>query len=494
MTIAFLSQASHRYTRAYIIALALYIGLTIFSVFFHAPNTDEGDSWVMARDTNFYEFIHYFAYAGHPPLWYLVLLPFARLGLPYETMAIINALISFAVAWLILFRSPFPIWLKILFVFSAGISFQYAVFARGYMLMILIMFLVAVFYPDRFNKPKRYGASLALLFNCEIFSIIPAAMLAVFFTLECFNQPGWLKRYLPALAITSLGALICLVSIWPPPNLSPVFVGMHIHYPHAFVRQIIIGFLSVDMPSDIAQTLPFLKGISDIQVLPEALAIAIFLLIFLWAGRTRWVFFLATWLGWFCFIFICKYAGWRWHGWLMPIFVMWTLWLAKDSDAFNLLPKTYHQLICTLLSVTLGIVFIFSDISALYFRQWDYEVPNSGSKDMAAYIHASGYEHYQISSLACWVTPGLAAYLPNTDFWIQGRGMKRTFIWNLANPRCNFNVVRVIPALHAQAARKNMVILATSALNPPRGTKLQLLHYSPGIFTPLFLYSFARKN
>src|SRR5213078_1498857 len=49
----------------------------------HEPWRDEADCWLLARDADAVTFFHRMGLVGTPGLWHLVLVPFARIGLPY---------------------------------------------------------------------------------------------------------------------------------------------------------------------------------------------------------------------------------------------------------------------------------------------------------------------------------------------------------------------------------------------------------------------------
>lgn len=86
----------------------------------------------MTRYTSFHEFITYFSYSGHPPLWYLIHLPFSRLlELPVETQKVFPVIFTRAFAWPLLFKSPLPLCLTIPLLFSVHLVYQHGVIARG---------------------------------------------------------------------------------------------------------------------------------------------------------------------------------------------------------------------------------------------------------------------------------------------------------------------------------------------------------------------------
>ena len=78
--------------------------------FVHEPWFDEAVAWQIARCATIkdilFEIPHY---EGHPPLWYLILVPFAKLGAPYElSLSFVSLIFAGAACCLIIWKSPFP--------------------------------------------------------------------------------------------------------------------------------------------------------------------------------------------------------------------------------------------------------------------------------------------------------------------------------------------------------------------------------------------------
>src|SRR5207248_1486395 len=104
----------------------------------------EADVWLAARDMTPVQLFHWLGSAGTPGLWYFLLMPLSKLGLPYVSMTLLHAMIAIVVAALIAFRSPFSRLLKTLILFSYPLAYEYSVVARSYVLTCLWLFLIAM--------------------------------------------------------------------------------------------------------------------------------------------------------------------------------------------------------------------------------------------------------------------------------------------------------------------------------------------------------------
>lgn len=93
-----------------IIVLIVYVAAHLGMALVHEPFFDEAEAWQIARcvtlRTLFLETTHY---EGHPPLWHLILMPFAKAGAPYElSLTLVSLLFMGTAVFLILRYAPFP--------------------------------------------------------------------------------------------------------------------------------------------------------------------------------------------------------------------------------------------------------------------------------------------------------------------------------------------------------------------------------------------------
>lgn len=165
--------------------LVLYCILLFVTLYHHEIWRDEADPWLLARDvSSFSEFIFYARNSGHPLLWHLSILPFAKLGLSYHFMQGLNAIFAILNVILLLYKSNLPRIILIPIVFSYFLLFEYAVIARNYSIGVLFLFLIAIHYPKRFSNPILYGSFVFLLCNTSAFSSMIASGLFILYSLD----------------------------------------------------------------------------------------------------------------------------------------------------------------------------------------------------------------------------------------------------------------------------------------------------------------------
>ena len=151
----------------------IWVTLVAFILRHHEPWADESQAWLIARDLDlksiwFYEL----RYEGTPGLWHTILWIAQHVfHAPYGAMGVIGAICAALGVAFILWKAPFPRPLRYLLVFSYVIVYQYAVVARSYNLLPLLVFAAAFFYRDR-EHPGRMTLALILLANVSLHGIV----------------------------------------------------------------------------------------------------------------------------------------------------------------------------------------------------------------------------------------------------------------------------------------------------------------------------------
>lgn len=466
-------------------AFLAYALLVAWSVSQHTLWADEADVWVMARETNWHDGIRFFSYTGHPPLWFSYLFIFARPGLPIEAMQWANAALGLAAAWLVLLHSPFAPWLRVALVFTQGLSFQYPVICRGYMLMLLLLFLIAHLYPTRHQRPWRYGALLALAFCTEAFAMPAIGVLGLYFAWERWHsQP---RRWLGPVVLAALGGLLALASLLPWDGLDDMqgYYKKPKFYSNAFLNNIAQGFFPWALWDKLVQAFPELKQKTWRYLFclaPGVLA----LLLGLWSVTWRWRLVMLAWLVTFFGIFSFLYYGQTWHAQLFPFFLAWTLWLHHSGGEPTPAPPAQRALPWVWLPAL-----AFSLASAVVTHYGNARTPYSGGKDMANFIRRQGYDKGMLTSLVCFQTGTLSGYLPGTKLWIVGEDREAPYIiWGRYQDECAGQYYNRVSLRFLERARQErLIVFTTQPVQFPPKLQPKQLRYSPGTHEQFFLYA-----
>jgi hypothetical protein len=203
-------------------ALSIYAALVAFAIPFHEPWVDEAQAWQLARSLSLVSlFKTYIRYEGSPGLWHLLLWMMTRIHVSYIGLHWICGAIAAAAAWLLIFRSPFPRYLKLSLPFTYFIFFQYAIVARNYVLVSLLLFLAAIAW-----RKSRFGLALllGLLANVSLHAAVISGGLAAIYAIEQFRSRES-KHFNHWRALLACGLLLVVFyafaiwTAWPPRDL-----------------------------------------------------------------------------------------------------------------------------------------------------------------------------------------------------------------------------------------------------------------------------------
>jgi hypothetical protein len=135
-------------------ALSFYTAIVAFAIPYHEAWSSEAQAWQLGRQLGRTLSLHdlllkYVRYEGAPCLWHVLLWVLIRAHVSYSGVHWICGAIATVATSLLVFRSPFPRYLKLTLPFTFFLLFQYAVVARSYVLVPLLLYLVALCWKRR---------------------------------------------------------------------------------------------------------------------------------------------------------------------------------------------------------------------------------------------------------------------------------------------------------------------------------------------------------
>ncbi len=362
-------------------ALLLFVAVTLFVALHHEPWRDEADSWLRVRDGDFHTLVVRGRYTGFPLLWYALLAPLPRLGLPFVSQALLNLLIAAAGVALLL-RLPLGWSTRILAAFSYFFAYEYSVIARPYALAILLAFAAAAMHRQRDARPYAYAIALALLFNVNAEGFAIAGALAALFVLER-------RRPLGAAAIMIAAAVLSWLQVRTPPD--PARVGR--------LHALDLGAVASSIGDAFFPTVPF--GVVG--------GVAILVLLTLALRRSRAALFV-FWLPFAALTFLHAYI---WYGGVRHAGITLVLVLLAIAVAEDVRPKTAAALL-------LNLSLLVSVAVAARFWILDTNLAFSGGKEMAEFIRDNHLDRIDIAAHNAPQCEAVLPYLPGKKFWYAG--------------------------------------------------------------------------
>ena len=170
------------------LAVGLYLVGHILMMFVHEPWFDEALAWLIARDSSLYEILFVAPhYEGHPSLWHLVLMPFAKLGAPYElSLNLVSLIFSGIAVVLFIYKAPFKRIIRLLIPFTYFFFYQYSVVSRPYCMLMLAFVLMAMTYKNRSEQPGRFILTLWFMCLTCAYGMVVACGICIVWLIEMF--------------------------------------------------------------------------------------------------------------------------------------------------------------------------------------------------------------------------------------------------------------------------------------------------------------------
>lgn len=203
------------------IATLIWLCLVIFIASHHEMWRDEARVLSQVRQvSNPLDLYRVIEYDGHPIMWFLLVYfgsLFSNSPLVLPITAILVSLIAVSV---FMFKAPFQLWVKILFIFSALPLYEYTVMVRDYGLGIMLIFIIAAIYKDREKHPIILSLLLFILANVTVQTAIIAGFIMVMWILDQVLDGVKQKRFftlkeLYPFAIVTIGIIVCIIYTFP---------------------------------------------------------------------------------------------------------------------------------------------------------------------------------------------------------------------------------------------------------------------------------------
>jgi hypothetical protein len=201
--------------------LTIWLAIVLFTSTRHEFWRDEVRALSIARAAHSPLDIFRIRNEGHPALWYLLLYLCKSIVDSPLVLPVLSITIAFAAVVLFLFRAPFPLWLRALFIFSALPLYEYSVMARNYGISMLLFFIAAALYRERDEHPLWLAFVLALLANTNIHSAMLVGLVAIVWMWDFVarKKAGAIQLSVLSLcfglAIIVAGLALCLVVALP---------------------------------------------------------------------------------------------------------------------------------------------------------------------------------------------------------------------------------------------------------------------------------------
>lgn len=398
-----------------VITLIIYTFIIGISCFYHECWQDEAQAWLIARDLSPIGIIKQMRFEGHSCLWHFILLPFAKLGLPFDTIKIIPIIAAIITGYLILAKSQFNRLTKISILFSSTFLYYMPAIARPYSLMPLLVTILSIMNKEKEKYPISYGVVLALLANTHILMLPLAGMLFLYnYGIRFFlDRKKWTseekKKVYFGMGIAIIGMII--IAVFAVSGYFCSFVGQTEK----------INTVLENLRILTSKCIYFFVGVEYLLHFKIMLIIIISLLLLLllhsiWFSRNQGTIFFVTLIS-FILIYLLVYehllnqrAG------MLFLFMYYYAW----NYRFDLRPEVNNSKIKLILSklptIILLIMFAFSIRNTYRIIDDEIKKPYAGGKEMAQYIENNIEEDSVFLCLNPELMSPIIAYVGEKDY------------------------------------------------------------------------------
>lgn len=201
--------------KLFLTCIIFWIILTFLRVLYHQPWYDEAHSWTLAQNYSVMDIISFMKWEGHLLIWYLLIMPFAKLDLWYPySMQIINWAFALGALIVIWKKAPFNPWTKAIITFSFPFAIQLPVIARCYSVGVFLLVILACMYRNSLKHPIWYSVLIILCANTSVMALFGAAAFGLLFAYDLIRnalaENLSRKDFRLAFSIMAIGAVIVL--------------------------------------------------------------------------------------------------------------------------------------------------------------------------------------------------------------------------------------------------------------------------------------------
>lgn len=230
-----------------IIIFVLYTILNFVLLLKHEPWRDEIHAWLMSKVYSIPELFVASRFDGHPILWHLLLMPFAKLDFPIITLNIISYVFVTISAYIFIFKSNnFSIFFKTIVLFTIPFTYTYSAISRNYSLVLLLLVIIGIFYNKRYDKPIIYSILICLLIHTHSLAWgIVAGLTITFHFIEIYKKfikkenVKNIKKIIVGLALIAFNALLVVYELYGTTNTD------YGHYINSYIIYIVFVFCMI---------------------------------------------------------------------------------------------------------------------------------------------------------------------------------------------------------------------------------------------------------
>jgi hypothetical protein len=455
------------------VVLLAYACVTLWTIRYHEKWADEAQAWLIARDLDLRTiWFHELRYEGSPGLWHTILWIAQHVfHARYDALGYIGLTFAIAGAAVLLFKAPFPRFVRWPLAFTYVMVYQYAVIARPYTLLPLLAFCAAILFKD-LRHPERMTVVLVLLALLTLHGAILAGCLGLAYLIDALRKWGTFdnstrRNYVICAAVLACTLLFLFFVLKPTPDVEEFALKAEI------VR---LGeSLHVRQPTWSMKLISAVTGSFLDFVIPSFVFIV---LVGAWCAlRRRMLLFVPPVAILIAFYMIVH--GYSHHHGTVTIAFMTAIWVAWPSQEERLALDAFGQRATNGMLVLLLLFCAVQIWDSVGVINHEYRYPYSGAEDAADFLKSQHAERRPIFGFLYGVA-GVQAYFDHNIF-----ANIHTAYYHHGVPLDGMNLDlaalnRIAPGYIVIFTEQPQLMIDSGVLNPLGTAGYSMVHFSDG--------------
>lgn len=376
-----------------IIITLIYSIITLNTVLHHEVWADEAQVWQICTHLSIKDLLIHLKNEGHPALFYLMIMPFAKLFSDIIYMKLLCWLFMCFSVFLLLYYSPFKLYTKIAIILSAGFLYFFPVLARNYSIIPFLVFLAAILYKKSKQYPILYAIILALIANTHIIMFMFTICLGIIFYYENIIleiRKGFSNKLIKnfiAILIIIIGLLFIFFELSNTPN-SNVFLEINIYNNLLVTLRIFLLFFINSYNYDIGLNTALNNPILDLLSILFLIILYILLFINLLINNKKLFAVALLSIGFQLGIYIFAYNSFVYVNRIFcaHIILIFCFWVLLQNNNFKPKYKIFGK---KSINILLTLFFMLTIYNGINYTKLDLSLNYSGAKETADYIRAN---------------------------------------------------------------------------------------------------------
>jgi hypothetical protein len=399
----------------------IYTLLLAFGLWRHEMWRDELQAWnIVLESKSLVAIFQNIRYEGHPSLWFLLLWPFSLINNSPYVLQLVNLSLAVLTAYIIIFRSPFSLWEKVLILFSYFIFYEYAIISRNYMIGIALLFGIACLFKNFQKNLLPLSFLVLLLFQTNAFMALIAAAILGTTAIKLFQERLLFSiKGISSIIIGALGGILFYLTTKPPADNS-FAANWTFTLDPGYATAVIGAAFKGLFPIPAFPVFHWNRHIASNAQLNAGLAIACFILIF-WVFRKDKIasLFLLLSFSLLLFFMYVKFIGHPRHHGHFTIALLFAYWITRNSQK----PTSFQ------LQIVFSGVFFVQSVAGVLYAYTDWKYPFSMGKQTANYIKTHFPKDVQLVGAYNDLSTTVCGYLGRKMLFLNDGRYANHVIW-----------------------------------------------------------------